>query len=92
MENRAKDILAKKLAKKEVPQELDVREMNKTAKELVTTDEGQRKLAQMMRPVFKKKMDYLGFARNLAVVEDCSDGAPLWHEKDYTDIPAVRIG
>lgn len=64
--------------------------LNKQAKELIKTEAGQAKLAQLLRPFFKQKMDYMGIARKLLYVDDVSDGAPVFYEKDFPDIPAIK--
>ena len=85
------DILAKKLARKdENVVTTNVAELNKLSNQLIKSEAGREKIAQMIRPFFKQKMDYQGFARQLAVVEDASDGMPLWYEKDYPDLPAIK--
>lgn len=58
----------------------------------LTTEAGLRKIAANMANPVRFYLDYKGIFRKFAVVEQIPDGVPMIYDRDFPDVPAVKVG
>ena len=58
----------------------------------LTTEAGLRKIAANMANPVRFYLDYRGIFRKFAVVEQIPDGVPMIYDRDFPDVPAVKVG